>query len=239
MTTDLWLTFTAPTTTREIRRKQVHPIFYVLPAPRQTKHYPLLLVTGTIALTQKVGDKMIVTEFDREDTLLKVELADMLAATWPQSYGQTATTEVDHLMAPDRLAIAAIDDDELVGFVGAIPQYGVTGWELHPLIVRDSHRKRRIGARLMTFIENEIASRGGLTVYLGTDDEKFETSLSEGDLFQNPLQAIQEIENRNHHPYEFYQKLGYQIVGVIPDANGWHKPDILMAKRVASLPNEE
>jgi aminoglycoside 6'-N-acetyltransferase I len=35
------------------------------------------------------------------------------------------------------------------------------------------------------------------------------------------------------HPYEFYQKLGYVIVGVIPDANGPGKPDILMAKSLA------
>jgi len=34
-------------------------------------------------------------------------------------------------------------------------------------------------------------------------------------------------------PFEFYQKCGFVIVGVVPDANGLGKPDILMAKRVA------
>jgi hypothetical protein len=29
--------------------------------------------------------------------------------------------------------------------------------------------------------------------------------------------------------------MGYTIVGVIPDANGLGKPDILMAKRIADL----
>lgn len=37
------------------------------------------------------------------------------------------------------------------------------------------------------------------------------------------------------HPYEFYQKLGYSIVGVLPDANGFEKPDIFMAKRVSPI----
>lgn len=179
---------------------------------------------------------MIVTEFDREDPSMKVQLADMLALTWPQTYGANATTEVDHLMSSERLAIAAIDNDELVGFVGAIPQYGNTGWEIHPLVVRDSHRKQRIGARLMTFIEDEIETRGGITVYLGTDDEKSQTSLSHLDLFEDPLTAISKIENLDHHPYEFYEKQGYKIVGVIPDANGWNKPDILMAKRILQSP---
>jgi aminoglycoside 6'-N-acetyltransferase I len=31
---------------------------------------------------------------------------------------------------------------------------------------------------------------------------------------------------------EFHQKLGYTVVGVVPDANGPGKPDISMAKRV-------
>ena len=30
----------------------------------------------------------------------------------------------------------------------------------------------------------------------------------------------------------FYQKLGYEIVGLIPDANGPGKPDIMMARRL-------
>jgi hypothetical protein len=44
------------------------------------------------------------------------------------------------------------------------------------------------------------------------------------------VEGFASIRNLKHHPYEFYQKLGYQIVGVIPDANGPGKPDILMAK---------
>jgi len=43
---------------------------------------------------------------------------------------------------------------------------------------------------------------------------------------------VRTIRNLRHHPYEFYQKLGFVIGGVIPDANGFGKPDILMAKRV-------
>jgi aminoglycoside 6'-N-acetyltransferase I len=31
---------------------------------------------------------------------------------------------------------------------------------------------------------------------------------------------------------EHNQKLGFSVVGVVPDANGLGKPDILMAKRV-------
>ena len=175
---------------------------------------------------------MIITEFDRESIALRSQLADLLALTWPKEYGETATDEVEALLADNRIAVAALEDDQLIGFVGAIPQYKMTGWEMHPLVVTSTQRGNRIGARLVRYLEKEIASRGGLTIYLGTDDETYQTTLSEGDLFENPFEKIQQIKNIENHPFEFYEKQGYQIVGVLPDVNGWNKPDILMAKRI-------
>ncbi|HQY94322.1 MAG: hypothetical protein WAU00_01310 [Caldilinea sp.] len=52
------------------------------------------------------------------------------------------------------------------------------------------------------------------------------------DLYPNLWEHIANIGNRRGHPYTFYQKCGFAIVGVVPDANGLGKPDILMAKRV-------
>lgn len=174
---------------------------------------------------------MIITEFDRDDVIQRDTLRDLLAKTWPDTYGKHSE-EVDQLLLPERIAVAALDGDELVGFIGAIPQYKETGWEMHPLVVRDTYRRQHIGARLVDFLEKQVASQGGITLYLGTDDEKHETSLSEGDLFEDTFEKIKQIKNLKDHPFEFYQRQGYQIVGVIPDANGWHKPDIWMAKRL-------
>ena len=67
---------------------------------------------------------------------------------------------------------------------------------------------------------------------LGTDDERGETSLAGIELFPDPLEHLRKLENPGGHPYEFYQKVGYTVVGVIPDANGFGKPDIFMAKRI-------
>lgn len=52
------------------------------------------------------------------------------------------------------------------------------------------------------------------------------------DLNDDTFDRIENIKNLRKHPYEFYQKMGYKIVGVISDANGLGKSDIWMAKRV-------
>jgi aminoglycoside 6'-N-acetyltransferase I len=43
---------------------------------------------------------------------------------------------------------------------------------------------------------------------------------------------LAQIQSIRRHPFAFYRKLGYALVGVVPDANGSGKPDILMAKKV-------
>jgi aminoglycoside 6'-N-acetyltransferase I len=37
-----------------------------------------------------------------------------------------------------------------------------------------------------------------------------------------------------NHPFVFYQRLGYVVTGIVPDANGIGRPDIYMSKRLSS-----
>ena len=92
--------------------------------------------------------------------------------------------------------------------------------------------KEGIGTKLVAALEEAVAEKGGVTMYLGSDDEFEKTSLSNKDLYDDTYNKITNIKNLNNHPFEFYQKIGYKIVGVIPDANGIGKPDIWMAKRI-------
>lgn len=176
---------------------------------------------------------MEIKEFPRNDPALLRQAQELLQECFPQAYsGELAAQQMALCMEEGRLAFMAEEDGSLLGFVGAMPQYGVTAWELHPLAVTEARRGEGIGAALVARLEKECAARGCLTLYLGTDDEFFQTSLSQGDLFEDTFQKIRNIQNLGHHPYEFYQKQGFQIVGVLPDANGPGKPDIWMAKRV-------
>jgi len=147
----------------------------------------------------------------------------------------SAREEVIASLAPDRISRVLVDDQGLVlGWIGGIPTYRGRVWELHPLVVSRSHRRRGIGRALVEDLERCVAPRGALTLWVGSDDEHGETTLSGADLYPDIQGAIERIRNLNDHPYEFYLRIGFQIAGVLPDANGAGKPDIFLAKRVVS-----
>ncbi len=158
------------------------------------------------------------------------QAAELLRQAFPHSYDDCAEEEILLCLEAERVALAAVEGEALLGFVGAIPQYGITGWELHPLVVRRDARGRGIGAKLCFALEDILRDRGCVTVYLGSDDENGDTTLFGANLFEDTFEKIKSIQNLHGHPYEFYQKLGYRIVGITPDANGLGKPDIWLAK---------
>ncbi len=166
------------------------------------------------------------------------EAAELLRQAFPNSYNECAEEEVLKCLEEERVAIGAIDNGRLVGFVGAIPQYGITAWELHPLVVNEMYRSQGVGTKLCSELEKILKEKGCITIYLGSDDETGSTTLSNTSLFEDTFEKISNIKNKKRHPFEFYQKIGYKIVGVIPDANGIGKPDIWMAKSISNFTNE-
>jgi aminoglycoside 6'-N-acetyltransferase I len=160
--------------------------------------------------------------------------AALLVENFPHSWASPAEAlqEVRKSLRPGKIALVAVDKDEVVGYIGAMPGYGVTAWELHPLVVRKTRQRQGVGTMLVRALEDKVSSRGCVTLFLGSDDEFGQTSLSGVDLYDHLWERIQNIQNIKNHPYAFYQKLGYQITGVIPDANGPGKPDIWLARRI-------
>jgi aminoglycoside 6'-N-acetyltransferase I len=188
---------------------------------------------------------MRITTLSREDEAAIQQCAALLIegflrqgpAAWPDM--AAALAEVREALEPGRICRVAVEETGLVlGWIGALPDYGGKVWELHPLVVRPDRQRLGIGRALVADLEQQVRERGGITIYLGTDDMDDQTSVSGVDLYPNVLDHLARIRNLNQHPYEFYQKQGFVIVGVIPDANGPGRPDILMAKRVGT-PSEE
>ena len=180
-----------------------------------------------IDLTSDDRERLIQTA-----TLLLDGFADTGSAAWTTH--EAALAEVRESLQQDRVSRTAIDGDgRVIGWIGAIRSYDGYAWELHPMVVDRRHRRRGVGRALVADLEEQVRHRGGLTIYLGTDDENCRTSLGGVDLYPDVLGALRTIENRSGHPFEFYQRVGFAIVGAIPDANGFGRPDILMAKRIA------
>ncbi len=170
-------------------------------------------------------------------------IADVLVDGFAGSGADVWQTREDALetvvesLGEDRISRVALDDaGRVLGWMGAVATYGGWVWELHPLVVRRDCQGRGVGRALVADLERQVRERGGMTICLGTDDENGRTSLGGAELYPDPLAAARDLRDLDGHPFAFYRRLGFAVVGVLPDANGLGKPDILMAKRVGAVP---
>jgi len=182
---------------------------------------------------------MKIVSLSSEDTLLIQQAAQLLVDAfcehWPDAWPTFAEAlkEIHEMLQSERICRVAVDENSsLLGIIGGIPGYDGLVWELHPLAIQPSKQGQGIGRALVEDLEEQVRSKGALTITLGSDDEDGMTSLADVNLYENLWEKIRDIRNIKNHPFGFYQKIGYVITGVVPDANGVGKPDILMAKRV-------
>ncbi|MBK9924988.1 MAG: GNAT family N-acetyltransferase [Anaerolineales bacterium] len=164
-------------------------------------------------------------------------LVNAFCEHWPDAWPtlEDALKEIHEMLDEERICRIAVDENgNLLGIIGGIPEYDGHVWELHPLAVQPDLQKQGIGKALIEDFEEQVRAKGGLTITLGSDDEDGMTSLSNVDLYENLWDKVKNIRNWKGHPFEFYQKMGYIITGVVIDANGKGKPDIIMSKKVKS-----
>jgi len=161
------------------------------------------------------------------------EAADILHKSlsegWPTL--EEAQDEIRKRLIPENTLIAAVEGGTVLGFGGILPSYDGNMYELHPLAVREDMRKKGIGTAIVFALEDAARQKGAYTLWLGADDEREngETSLANVDLFDDLPARIKSFQAGTHQT-AFYLKLGFQIIGVMPDANGKGKPDIYMGK---------
>ncbi len=156
----------------------------------------------------------------------------MLLKAFPERFSKSeARDEILRFLRGENLLYLAIENDEVIGFVGALKRQYSTAYELHMMLIKPEMRFRGVGSRLLDILEHKLINRKVHTLFFGADDEGCKTSLSETDLYEGTFDKIKDIQAIGH-PYLFYQKKGYKIMGVIPDAHGIGKPDIIMAKRL-------
>ena len=144
-----------------------------------------------------------------------------------------AQREVIESFSADRISRIAVDEDgAALGWIGAISEYDGLVWQLHPIVVDEALRRRGVGRALVLDLETIVTARGGLTLWAGSDDLAGETSLGGIDLYSALPAAFNEVRSWGGHPLPFYRRLGFHVIGVMPDANGPGRPDIFLGKRL-------
>lgn len=144
-----------------------------------------------------------------------------------------ARQEVVDSLGVDRVSrVAVADDGAVLGWIGAIRQYDGLVWELHPLVVDEARRRVGVGRALVLDLEALLTARGALTLWAGSDDVAGETSLGGVDLYAALPEALGAVHSWGRHPLPFYRRLGFHVIGVMPDANGRGRPDIFLGKRL-------
>lgn len=168
----------------------------------------------------------IVDHASAGETAVQQAAAILYDTLWPTL--DAALAEVRECLAPERISRVAIDESGVLGWIGALAMYAQHHvWELHPLVVKRERQQQGIGRALVLDLEDRLRDRGVHTVFVAADylrGLRGETSMAGVDLYPESLR------NPGGRQYEFYQKLGYGIVGVVPDAKGFG--NIYMAKRI-------
>jgi len=85
-------------------------------------------------------------------------------------------------------------------------------------------------------LERAVAVEGGLTMWVGADDDRGTTSLAGVDLYPSPLDRLHALRVPEDHPVGFYLRIGYAPTGIVPDANGRGLHAILLARQLGEEP---
>jgi aminoglycoside 6'-N-acetyltransferase I len=169
----------------------------------------------------------------------KKQAANILYITFNEINGNlwlknenSAIDVVEECIKGSNICIGIKLENKLIGWGGLRPMYEKT-WELHPIVIKKEFQGKKYGKLLISEIEKTAYKNGIIGIVAGSDDETNSTSLSKKEINgDNIFEEIKNIKNYKNHPYEFYKKCGYNIIGIIPNANGQNKPDIWLWKDI-------
>jgi aminoglycoside 6'-N-acetyltransferase I len=155
-------------------------------------------------------DDVVIRQIPSDSTgypeLLAALLYEAFRPTSPHSWPTMADAmgEVWSRMSDANINLIACQrGNPVCGWISAAPQYEGKVWEVHPLVVHAEFRGMGIGTRLVHGTERLAGDRGGVTLWVGTDDEVGGTTLFGKDLYPEPLEALRTLRSKGAHPLGF------------------------------------
>ena len=144
-----------------------------------------------------------------------------------------AIEEIEESLKQDkkRISILAFENGEAIGWIAGSEFYGKV-IEIHTIVVKYTKQHSGTGRILLTSFEKRAKELGFLSVFAGSGDCDCSTSIGGIELYPFALEKLMTIKNIKNHPFEFYLKCGFELVGVLPDAHGKGKPDIYFGKTI-------
>lgn len=141
-----------------------------------------------------------------------------------------AREELIEACGPGHLGRVLLHEGQPAGWIGVIP--GRCVWEIHPIAVAIEQQGKGFGGALVEDVARIAANAGALSVFAGTSDETGTTNLFGADLYKDPIESLRNLRTTGRSPVVFWQKVGFSVVGLMPDEEGLGKPGIYLAKRL-------
>jgi aminoglycoside 6'-N-acetyltransferase I len=176
---------------------------------------------------------------DAKDSELIDELADLTYVAFKAHAPDWRPTAADARQrvlgasVPDRINRVLLSAEaKPIGWIGVTPIHHGRIWEIHPVAVSHAEQGKGYGRALVNEIEHLARAHGVLGLLVGTSDETGATPLYGVDLYRNPCDVLDKLTGAEKHAVTFWKKVGFTIVGVVPDAEGCGEPAITLAKHV-------
>ena len=169
------------------------------------------------------------TQLIQQTAQVAYEASQSISKIWLPSLEDAIEEVRDSFKAEDGISRVLVKGDTVAAWVGAFPLFGKVV-EIHPLLVHPAYQKQGLGKRMVTDVIDWAKQRGALTLSVSTSDETQATSLSGVNLYENPGEAIANFHMLKPHPVGFWLKMGFSIIGVLPDVDGRGIPSILLAQ---------
>lgn len=180
-----------------------------------------------------------ITDLTAGDTGLVDEIAEFLvecfrayASEWIPDKATGLMKIKESFSVGRRSRVLTNDEGIALGWAGAI--VGKNMWEIHPIAVSPAYQRKGYGSLLIDDIVGLARTNGAAGVWAGTGDTTGSTSFSTVDLYRDAASAMMDVKAPEDHPVHFWSRMGFSLVGVLPDEEGLGRPGIHFAKRIAS-----